>query len=135
MKKKRTTRLSRTRADALRTLGNGFGHPRLGQTVEINNQEQVPHILREIAQLERHAIAIEADVYHSMFLVCRSANRFLAPRRTRMRALVTGLLAFKAGWREARHKDDAHPKRRTAKEPGKKQSPTLPSHSTGKAQS
>ena len=73
-----------------------LGPPLFSQKVEINNREQFQAILREIAQLKRHAIAIEADAYQSMFLICRATNRFLAPRRSRMQALVTGLVAFKA---------------------------------------
>ncbi|MBF0461072.1 MAG: hypothetical protein HQL87_06730 [Magnetococcales bacterium] len=103
MKKKRTDRLYRDKTDPLRVLENGFGHPALGQAVVVNSREQVPAILREIAQLERHTIAIETDAYRSMCLICRSANRFLAPRRRRMQALVMGLKAFKGA---------AHPKRR-----------------------
>lgn len=72
-----------------------LGPPLFSQKVEINNREELQAILREIAQLKRHAIAIEADAYQSMFLICRATNRFLAPRLYRMQALVTGLVAFK----------------------------------------
>lgn len=73
-----------------------LGPPRFSQKVEIHNREEFQAVLREIAQLKRHAIAIEADAYQSMFLICRTTNRFLAPRQNRMQALVTGLVAFKA---------------------------------------
>ncbi|MBF0402284.1 MAG: hypothetical protein HQL90_16155 [Magnetococcales bacterium] len=73
-----------------------LGPPLFRQEVAINDRAQLQERLREVAQLRRHTIAIEADAYQSMFLICRAANRFLAPRRRRMRLLVKGLLAFRA---------------------------------------
>jgi hypothetical protein len=77
-----------------RTGQTHLDHPPPGQAVIIHNREQLEQILREIAQLRRHGMAIETDIYRSMSHICRSANRFLAPRRLRMQGLLAGLMAF-----------------------------------------
>lgn len=102
MKKKRTGK----------TVLPSSDHPLFGQTVAIHSREQVRHTLREIAQLRRHTAAIEADAYQSLWHICRTANRFLAPRRLRMEALVAGLVAFKTElWRAARRRGGTQTKR------------------------
>ncbi|MEO5364033.1 MAG: hypothetical protein H7838_10490 [Magnetococcus sp. DMHC-8] len=124
MKKKRTTK---TDLPGLEQAGPG-------QRVEVHNREQARHVLLEIAQLKRHTQAIETDAYQSMFLICRSASRFLAPRQARMRALVTGLLAFQDGWcRQGRTRGDLHARQKGS---GKKSMKTTPFHPLlGEAQS
>lgn len=102
MKKKRTGKTALPIPD----------HPLFGQTVAIHSREQVRHTLQEIAQLRRHTAAIEADAYQSLWHICRTVNRFLAPRRLRMEALVAGLMACKTElWRAARHKGGTQTKR------------------------
>ncbi len=122
MKKKRTDKgfLSAPHTPLSRGTHNhrpdpfSLGLPALGEKVEVNNREQFQHIVREIALLKRHTTAIEADVYQSMFLICRSANRFLAPRRARIEALVAGLMAVKSVlWHKTKQKGVVRP------EPGK----------------
>ncbi|MEO5351349.1 MAG: hypothetical protein H7836_17155 [Magnetococcus sp. YQC-3] len=95
-----------------RTGQTELDHPPAGQTVTIHNREQLEQILREIAQLRRHGMAIETDIYRSMSHICRSANRFLAPRRLRMQRLVADLMAFASRRKNgARPKGEREPKR------------------------
>ncbi|MEO5340638.1 MAG: hypothetical protein H7837_08995 [Magnetococcus sp. MYC-9] len=86
MKKKRTEAVASLLRD----------HPVLGQRVEVNDWEQARRVIQEVAQLRRHAMAIETDVYQSMRHICLAANRFLAPRRARMQVLLAGLQRFLA---------------------------------------
>ncbi|MBF0162591.1 MAG: hypothetical protein HQL88_09915 [Magnetococcales bacterium] len=84
MKKKRTAHHKHRHSD----------DPLADQPVAVHNMIQVEQSLLELDWLKHQTFAMEADVYKSMSQVCTAANRFLAPRRARVQALLAGLLAF-----------------------------------------